>query len=185
MKMDTIDKLLESIKELRSAQAETDVQLAKTDAQLAKTDLKLKETARQLSGIGINLGQAAEEFFYYALKEDPRLGDIRFEEVAFNLHSKSKKVEDEFDIVLFNGDTIGIIEVKHKVHPTDLEKLKTKKVGNFRALFPDYAGYKYYLGIGGFSVPAEVADMARVDGIAVLRQKGEVAEIEAENLVAY
>lgn len=169
--MDTIDKILESIQELRLAQA--------------RTDRKLKETAQHLSSVGINLGHASEEFFYYALKENPALGDIRFDDIAFSLHARNKKIEDEFDIVLFNGDTVGIIEIKHRVHPADLEKLKTKKVAHFRELFPDYAGYKYYLGIGGFSIPAEVAGMARANGIAVLRQKGDIAEIEAENLAVY
>lgn len=183
--METIDKILVSIEKLHRAQAKTDEQLAKTDAQLAKTDLKLKETVQTLSNIGVNLGHVAEEFFYYALKDDPRLGDIRFDSIALNLHSRNKRIQDEFDIVLFNGDAVGIIEIKHKVHPKDLEKLKTKKVENFRELFPDYADYKYYLGIGGFSIPAEVANIAKADGIAVLRQKGDVAEIDAEGLTAY
>lgn len=197
--MEAIDKILESIRELRQAQAktdeqlartdaqlaQTDAQLAKTDAQLAKTDLTLKETAQRLSNIGVNLGHVAEEFFYYALKEDPKLGDIRFDRIVLNLHSMNKSIQDEFDVVLFNGDAVGIIEVKHKVHPKDIEKLKTKKVENFRALFPDYADHKYYLGIAGASIPAEVAEMAKTAGIAVLRQKGDLAEIEAEGLVAY
>jgi len=36
--MEQIDKILQSIQELRDSQLKTDVQLAKTDAQLAKTD---------------------------------------------------------------------------------------------------------------------------------------------------
>ncbi len=176
--METIDKILVSIKELHRAQA-------KTDAQLAETGLTLKETAQRLSNIGINLGHVAEEFFYYALKDDPKLGDIRFDRIVLNLHSMNKRIQDEFDIVLFNGDAVGIVEVKHKVHPKDIEKLKTKKVENFRELFPDYADHKYYLGIAGASIPSEVADIAKAAGIAVIRQKGEVAEIEADGLVAY
>jgi len=190
--MDTIDKILESIRELHRSQdrtdaqlAQTDAQLAKTDAQLAKTDLKLKETAQHLSNIGVNLGHVAEEFFYYALKNKPELGNVKFDSIALNVFSNNRKLQDEFDIVLYNGDAIGIVEVKHKVHPKDIEKLKTTKLGNFRQLFPQYAGHRFYLGIGGSSIPSMVADMAKADGIAVLRQKGDVAEIEADNLVAY
>ena len=183
--MDAIDKILESIRELHRSQDWTDAQLAKTDAQLAKTDLKLKETTRHLSNIGINLGHVAEEFFYYALKDKPKLGDIRFDSIALNVFSNNRELQDEFDIVLYNGNAIGILEVKHKVHPGDIEKLKTTKLENFRKLFPQYAGHRFYLGIGGSSIPAAVADMAKADGIAVLRQKGDVAKIEAGNPVAY
>ncbi len=183
--MESIDKILESIRELRLAQAKTDAQQAKTDAQLAETDLQLKETVKTLSNIGVNLGHVAEEFFYYALKDNPKLGDIRFDSIALNLHSTNKKIQDEFDIVLYNGDAVGLIEVKHKVHPNDIEKLKTQKAGNFRKLFPHYAGHRFYLGIAGASIPIGVANIAKAAGIAILRQKGDIAEIEADNLMAY
>jgi hypothetical protein len=78
-----------------------------------------------------------------------------------------------------------LIEIKHKVHPNDIEKLKTKKVENFRVLFPEYASYKIYLGIGGMSIPQDIAELALENGIAILRQKGEIASIEAKMLKAY
>lgn len=165
--------------------AKTDAQLAKTDAQLAKTDLKLKETATILSNIGINLGHTAEELFFYALEANPVLGNIKFDEVQSNIKAKTKNIQDEFDIVLYNGDSIGLVEIKHKVHPNDIQKLLTQKVKNFRILFPYYATHKIYLGIGGMSVPKEVADIASNYGIAVLRQKGELTEIKADKITAY
>ena len=165
--------------------AKTDAQLAKTDAQLAKTDMKLKETSQILSNIGINLGYVAEEFFYYALEEKMKFGNIKFNNIDLNVKARNKKIQDEFDIVMYNGNSIAIIEVKHKVHPNDLQKLKTSKIENFKSLFPDYAGYKYYLGIGGMSIAQEIADMARAEGIAVLRQVGELAQVEDTALVAF
>jgi hypothetical protein len=165
--------------------AKTDAQLAKTDAQLAETDKKLKETASILSNIGINLGHTAEEFFYYSLKNKLKLGNIKFDEISLNVNRETKKLQDEFDIVMYNGNCVALIEIKHKVHPNDIEKLKTKKIENFKILFPQYKNYKVYLGIGGMSVPKDIAEMALSQGIAVLRQKGEIASIEAENLKVY
>ncbi|MDX2196837.1 MAG: hypothetical protein NW207_10495 [Cytophagales bacterium] len=167
-----------SIQALQKSQAKTDAQLAKTDAQLAKTDAKLWS-------IGVNLGHTAEEFFYYAMVEKPVLGGITFDTVDTNIKSHTKTLQDEFDIVMYNGDSIGLIEVKHKVHPSDLHTLTTQKVQNFRLLFPDFKDYKIYVGIAGMSVPEAVAKQAHQKGIAVLRQKGEVTHIQDSNLKAY
>ncbi|MDX2196544.1 MAG: hypothetical protein NW207_09010 [Cytophagales bacterium] len=174
-----------SIQALQESQAKTDAQLAKTDAQLAKTEVQVKETSRTLSNLGFNLGIVAEEYFYYAMVEKPVMGGITFDVVKANIKSRTKAVEDEFDIVMYNGDTIGLIEIKHKVHPSDLQTLTTQKVHNFRLLFPDYKDYKIYVGIAGMSVPEEVAKQALDKGIAVLRQKGDVTEIVDTHLTAY
>ena len=154
--------------------AKTDAQLAKTDAQLAKTDAQLARTERILSGIGINLGHAAEEFFSYSLQKNKKLGKISFDAVALQLKGHKGRVQDEFDVVMYNGDSVGLVEIKHKVHPSDIEQLISRKLPNFRALFPKYACSAIYLGIAGMSFPQEVADMAEREGIAVLRQVGDV-----------
>ena len=190
--MDRLDRIEKAIEALQQSQAKTDMQISKTDAQIAKTEAQLakseiswQETKKILSNVGINPGYVAEEFFYYALREEKKFGGIQFDEIALNIHGFNRKVQDEFDIVLYNGNTIGLLEIKHKVHPNDLQNLKTKKIQNFKTLFPDYAGYKYFLGIGGMSIPAEVAKMAKAEGIAVLRQKGEVMEMDDESLKAF
>lgn len=76
-----LDRIERGIIALQKNQLKTDLQLAKTDAQLAltaaqqvKTEIQLAETKRILSGIGINLGDAAEDFFcsYPAGKEKAR-----------------------------------------------------------------------------------------------------------------
>jgi len=40
--------------------------------------------------------------------------------LLINLGLKTKKINDEFDIVLVNSKSVAIIEVKYKVHPNDL-----------------------------------------------------------------
>jgi hypothetical protein len=64
--------------------AKTETQLAKTyrqpaksDAQLALPSAQLLETKRIVSGIGINLGDAAEDFLPISFRK--RLDDIQFE----------------------------------------------------------------------------------------------------------
>lgn len=183
--MERLDIIEAGIIAIQKAQAKTDAQMARTEAQMAKTDAKLKETAMLLGNIGVNLGLVAEEFFYYALKDSKKFGKVKFDEVDLNVSGRNKKVQDEFDIVMYNGNTIAIIEVKHKVHPNDLQKLKTSKLENFKTLYPDYAQYNYLLGIGGFSIPQDVMDQAKQEGIAILRQKGNLVVIEDKNLVLF
>ena len=154
--------------------AKTDAQLAKTDAQLAKTDTQLAETKRILSGIGINLGHAAEEFFAHSLQKSKRLGKEKFDAVALQLKAHKGKLQDEFDVVMYNGSSVALVEIKHRVHPLDVEHLITRKLPHFKALFPAYEKSDFFLGIGGMSIPQEVAEMAEEAGIAVLRQVGNV-----------
>jgi len=183
-----LDRIERGIEALQKSQLKTDRQLAKTDIQLAKTDaqlalliaqqkegeLQLAETKRILSGIGINLGDVAEDFFGNTLQEKKMLGDIQFDAVALQLKAHKGKIQDEFDVVMYNGHAIGIVEVKHKVHPADIEKLISGKLPNFRKLFPQYAGFDFYLGIAGMSIPKDATELAEKAGLAVLRQKGDV-----------
>ncbi len=171
--------------QLAATEARFAAQNAKTDAQMAKTDQKLKEASTIISNIGFNLGAAAEEFFYYALKEDKKFAGMVFDHIDFHVKSRTKKLQGEFDIVLYNGDSIGLIEIKHRVHENDLQNLIHKKVATFRALFADYADYKFYLGIGGFTVPKHIEKTAIENGIAILRQKGDLVEILDDNLKVY
>ena len=180
--------LLEKHTNTEKQLAKTDAQLAKTDAQLAKTgghlaelkaqiekgEAQLAEKKRIVSGIGVNLGDVAEDFFGTSLQENRLLGDIQFNAVSLSLKAHKGQLQDEFDIVMYNGHAIGLVEVKHKVHPLDIEKLVNSKLPNFRKLFPRYADFEFYLGIAGMSVPRDAASIAEKAGIAVLRQKGNV-----------
>ena len=187
-RLDRIERGIEAlqISQLRTdAQlAKTDAQLAKTDQQLAKTDAQLAKTERILSGIGINLVHAAEEFFANSLQKNKKLGKVKFDAVALQLKGHKGKVQDEFDVVMYNGNAVGLVEVKHKVHPSDVDQLITRKLLNFKALFPKYADAAFYLGIAGMSFPPEVVEMAENEGIAVLRQVGNVLTMN-ENLKRY
>ena len=160
--------------QLIAQQAKTEEQFARTDAQLEKNTLLLAETKRIISGIGLNLGDAAEDFFAHSLQEKRALGNIQFDSIAFGLHGHKGKIQDEFDVVMYNGDAVAIVEIKHKVHPADLDNLLHRKLPNFRALYPLYSGMKIFLGIAGMSFPKSVLESAEKAGIAVLRQKGDV-----------
>ena len=55
--------------------------------------------------------------------------------------------EGEYDIVMYNGDTVALIEVKYKAHTKDIAKLLKNEPQNFRQTFTEYKDYKFYLGL--------------------------------------
>jgi hypothetical protein len=77
------------------------------------------------------------------------------------------------------------VEVKFKVQIKYLEKMVNKKVENFRKIFPFYKDYKIYLGIGSMSLDDGVLEKAKELGIGILRQKGDMIEIDEGYVKAY
>ncbi len=167
---------------LIASQAQTDVQLAKTDAQLAKTDERLNRIAKMVGAMGNNQGDVAEEYFINSLKDDLKLLGKQYDVLIPNFTIQSKHARDEYDILLVNGEELAMIEVKYKLHPSDLKKLE-KKIQNLKAL-PQYRDYTIYAGVAGFNVPQEAIDLARKDGYFVLQRKGDVIHTYAEELKA-
>jgi len=181
----TDNELKELVAGLAVSQAKTDAQMAKTDAQMARTDATLERMGITLGNVTNNTGSITEEYFYNCLFEKPVLGGVKYDKVRRNIGGVGLKSEDEFDIVMYNGDSIALIECKSKAHKNDLIKLIERKAENFRDLFPYYSNYKIYLGLASFCFYPELEELAKQNGVAILRQKGDVVEIEANNLKAY
>lgn len=175
----TDQELRDIIVELAKSQAKTDAQLAKTDAQLAKTDAKLNKLAEMYGGVGNNQGKVAEEFYYNSFKAHPQLNGIHFDFIEKNVTRSSRDMEEEYDLLLVNGEDVYIIEVKYHLHPKDIDKLLHRKLGNFKKLFPEYRDYRLHPALATFAVEDEVKEMALEQGITVLQRKGDVIETRA------
>ena len=195
----TDQELKDLVASLALSQAKTDAQMAKTDAQMAKTDARLDKLfaetdlrmaktdarldkiAKMVGGISNNQGDITEEYFINSLKDKLKLGEIKFDFLVENFKAKKgKTILAEYDILLVNGKSVAIIEVKYKVHPKDLEKLPAK-IESIRNL-PQYDGYEVYAGLAGFFVPDEVIKEAQEKGYFILQRKGDVVVTHIENL---
>ncbi len=157
-------------------QAENAAQQAKTDAQLAKTDAKLNKLAEMYGGVSNNLGATTEEFFHNSLKADPMLGGVRFEFVKKNVTCSHNGLQDEFDLLLVNGREVFVVEVKHKAHEKDLERLLAEKAPNFRRLFPEYSDHRQRLALATFHIHDDLKKSALERGVTVLQRRGDVIE---------
>ena len=161
---------------LEKSQQKTDEQMKKTDEQIKETSKGLKKLQKLVGNISNNQGDVAEEFFVNSISPTLKIGDIQYDELYKNLHKKTKKAEDEFDIVLVNGKDIAIIEVKYKAHTNDIESLINKKYSNFKKLYPEYKNYNHHLGLASFNINDDVKKTASQNNVMLLQRKGDIIE---------
>ena len=172
-------------RELQEAQKKTDEQMTRTDEQILsllesqkETDRKLEKVSDLLGGIGKNQGDVAEEFFLNSLLKDNHLGSVHFEDVVTNMGKHRGQIQEEYDLVMTNGDAIGIVEVKYKAHTNDLDKLD-RKMQNFKKLFPIYRNYKQYGAIASFHINDDAKREALRRGYFVLQRSGDLVHTES------
>ena len=156
-----------------------------SEKRMAELQKSLDKTNKIVTGIGNNTGAFAEEYFYNALSKTKRMGGIKYDYVSKNVKSRVGKVEGEFDVVMYNGNSVALIETKFCAHPNFFEKNPEERVSIFRTLFPQYAKHKIYLGIASMSFNDEVVRQARDLGVVILKQNGDTLECDAENIKAY
>lgn len=130
-----------------------------------------------------NRGAEVEEFFYNSLAHEPMIGDMRFNKVLSNHMIGSKGKETELDLVLVNGNSIAVVEVKSRCHLKDLGQLR-KHIDFLRDHSPEFNGYQFYGGIAGFSIPSDVVEAAHEQGYFVLKRRGKVVCSDTEGIRA-
>jgi hypothetical protein len=180
-----IEQIWAMMAENTKKQEQTSLQIAEVSLQIKETERILESVGIQLGNIGHNNGDFAEEYFQNALKDKMEFAGLHFDSFGKNVSWKKGKVQDEFDFVMTNGTAVALIELKYHVHISDVEKMVTKKLPNFRTLFPDLANHKIYLGIGSMAFNDEILEAASNLGIGILKQKGETIEIDTSSVKAY
>jgi hypothetical protein len=200
-KMLTYEELMKSFVEIRESFAElrelqkkneekNEKWFEKMEKQQEETAKSFAELHKELGGIGDSNGKFSEAYFYNSLFNSMHFGGKDFDNIDKGL-KRSKKLPDgnkltgEYDVVMYNGNTIALIEVKYKVKKNHIENLKTNQVKMFKELFPQYANFDFYLGIAGLSFEDNTEKEALEQGIGVLRPKGENVEIIDDNLKVY
>lgn len=187
----TDQELKDLVASLAIGQAKTDQKMAELATAQSETQIEVKETSRVIKEVGrrmgamaSNQGDVAEEFFYNSLDAKPQIGAITFDTVTPNLIIGAKQSHTEFDIVLVNGQSVALIEVKYKAHINDLDQAQDK-VASYRRLRPEHKDYKIYSGLAGFSVPPDVVKAAQERGLFVLKRTGDVLEAETKSMKAF
>ena len=146
---------------------------------------RMKRIEQRVGAWANNNGSFAEEYFYNSFDNDRRnfFGE-KFDTIRRGLKSKGLKIEDEYDIVLYNHTSVAIIEVKYKAHENDIEKT-LKKAETFRILCPDYKDYKIYLGLASLCFYPELEQKCADQGIAIIKQVGDSVVVQDEHLKVF
>ena len=191
--MDILEEIKLILKELAQSQKETDRKFQETDRKFQETDRELKELAIEqketgrfvrelstnISGISDSNGLSAEQYFSAALENSPSLNGISFDYAETNRGRRDKtlNIREQYDVVLYSHGAIGIVEIKYRLRSGDIELLATRKVENFRKLYPAEAEKGIYLAAAGFSVDKQAVEKAQELGVYVMTQAGEGIKI--------
>jgi len=136
-----------------------------------ETDKKIERLATLYGGVSNNSKDVAEEFFFRGLENRKELFGIEYEHID-TMSRHRGKLQGQYDIVLYNGDKIIVIEVKYKLHPNDVDDFYQRKLPNFRALYPEYKDKQVIGAVAALSVPTESINKALAYGFLVLTQSG-------------
>ena len=188
--MVTKEDLSQAILEVKDLQKELQRDLSK---RFKETDEKFKETDRFIKNLSINIdgisrtqGEITEDYFYNILKKDKSIAGLKFDNIERNLYQYARhNLKGEYDIILFNGDSVLIVEIKNKIRNKDIENLKNKQIANFRELFPNYKDFKIYGAVAGFTIKDELVKKANNEGFFVLQKKGDMMVEKHKNIKSY
>jgi hypothetical protein len=90
--------------------------------------------------------------------------------MAFNDGEKGA----EFDLVLLNGKSAALIEIKYNAKPENISVEKIiSRVEIFKILVPECEGYDIYLGVAAMSFKKGLETELHQAGIATIRPVGD------------
>ena len=184
--------------EIAEMQKETEKRFRETDKKFAETERIVKETSesikrtekmientnKQIGGISRSNGEFCEEYFINSFKENPTFMGEKYERVIDYLKPDPVVINDEYDLVLRNGSSVVIIEMKYKASTEDVGKIFSK-LHSYRANYPMFKDYKAYLALASFRFPAKVRQRANEEGIVLIEQRGEKIEVISENVKTF
>jgi len=160
---------------------------AETARQMAETDRQISRLEKQIGGVSNNHGLFAEEYFINSLQK----GEKIFLGQKFDKLIKSAILEDddnrtkaELDMMLINGKSVAIIEVKFRAREKHIDNVLGKVIP-FRERFPEYQNHQVYLGLASLVFDEDIEYKCREEGIAVIKQVGDTVVIYDDNLKSF
>ena len=179
--------LMENARQMEKSRADYDRRNAEADRRNAETDRQIKELKEMIGGMANSNGMFAEEFFFNAIdNSDKKLFGEQFHECISSVkrYNKGKQKKSEQDVLLVNGNSVAIVEVKYKARKEDIQKL-IDRPPVFKVLYPEYQSHRIYLGLAAMSFDTGVEDETVKNGIAIIKQVGDTVVISDENLKVF
>ena len=151
-------------------------------AMIDKTYNKVFEINTDVNGIKDSNGRRTESYFYNSLCDIMKFGDYEFDEIDKGLRKLKKlpdgsRIQGQYDVIMYNGNTIALIEVKNRARKEDVQKLVNEQINKFKIFYPQFANYTFLLGIAADSFEDEAEIEAKAQGVGMLLPKGNILEI--------
>ena len=179
---DTLESVWAAFRETDRLMKETDKQLKESAADFDRRIQKLEELT---GGMSNNQGFFAEEYFFNSFdKGKQNFFGEKFDDIERNIKGIEPGSKDEYDIVLLNGKSVGIVEVKFKAHKNDIPGI-VRKAKTFRVNFPKYEKHQIYLGLATLVFYPDLEQECIEQGIAVVKQVGDTIVINDEHLKVF
>ena len=171
--------------EIKAMYVETDRRFKETDRLLNekfdRLDKLFAQTREQIGGISRSNGEFCEEYFINCFKENPTFMEEKYDRVLEYLRPDPVVIDDEYDLVLRNGRSIVLIEMKYKARINDVGKMFSK-LHSYRANYPMFKDYKIYLCLASFRFSKNIREKAEEEGIVLIQQKGDKNEVISKNI---
>ncbi len=163
-------------KQMAESKADFEASLKKSSE---KADKEMREVRQELGGFGRTQGELAERYFQKAIQRNMKILHVDLQEMETNVnkYSKALDIREEYDMILTNSDIIVVVEVKHKLRVEDVEKFYSKKIPNFRKLFPHRKDYQIVGAVAAFLFDKNSQELAENYGFLVLTKTGKELEV--------
>jgi len=146
---------------------------------------RMKNLNEHMGGVANSQGLFSEEYFFNSFKYGRlNLFGEEFDEIWRNERSGKKGSKSEYDLLLINGNTVGIIEIKFKAGREYITEL-IKKTSTFRVNFPQYQNHKLYIALAAMVFDARLELECIKEGIAVIKQVDDTLVFYDEHIKAF
>ena len=164
---------------------ETNAMLKETARRQAESREQIDKLQKTVGGWANNHGFFAEEYFFNSFEKGKQnfFGE-HFDRIEQHVKGIKVGFQDEYDILLINGKSIGIVEVKFKAHENDMPNV-LRKAETFRVNFPEYKEHQIYLGLATMAFYPELEQECINEGIAVIKQVGDKVVINDKHLKVF
>ena len=184
----TPESVLAAVKEMfAESRAAAEQSRANFDKDIEEIKRINRENAELIGGMESSNGEYAEEFFYNAFQQEKKniFGEKYDEVMKKSIVTFNKGYEDEYDILLVNGQAVCLVEVKYKADSGDLPQKVLRKAQTFRVNFPRYNDKKLYLALASMSFSKLTEKACMENGIAIIKQVGNTVVINDKHLTVF
>ncbi len=153
-------------------------QVEETSKEVKATTRAVKDLNKKVGGAGQVRGRITEEFFYKALREERRIGVLKFDDIYLNFEAKRDGRRTEYDLLLTNGELVAVVEVKHNLRLDNVEDMRKIRAPHARYYLRRFSDKKMLFVMAYMTADTQAVALAHECGYATLSPDGQKARAD-------